>query len=383
MHTPTLADVLGVLDAAYPPRTAESWDAVGLVCGDPAAEVRRVLFAVDPVEQTVDEAIEGGYDLLVTHHPLYLRGTSSVAATTPKGRLVHRLIRAGVALHVAHTNADVALPGVSDALARAVGLTGDLVPLDARPSEAIDKLVVPVPSDDAEGLVDALSAAGAGEVGDYSRAAFLGAGTGIFVPGPGSSPAVGTVGEAAYVPETRVEMVLPRRLRARVVAAMRAAHPYEEPAFDVLELALPDGPTGIGRVGELPEPLPLREFVDRAARSLPPTAWGVRAAGDPDRLVRRVAVCGGSGDSLLGAARAAGADAYLTADLRHHPASEHVASGGPALVDAAHWATEWPWLSTAAEVLVTGLQRDGTTVGTAVSATCTDPWSLHRSQSDR
>ncbi|WP_141583446.1 Nif3-like dinuclear metal center hexameric protein [Actinomadura sp. WMMA1423] len=266
-----LSHVISALEDLYPPAWAESWDAVGLVCGDPAQEVRRVLFAVDPVATVVDEALEWEADLVVTHHPLLLRGVHSVAATTPKGRLVHRMITNGIALHTAHTNADRAAPGVSDALARAAGLTGDLRPM--------------VPADD-------------------------------------------------------------------------------------------DPARGLGRIGELDEPVPLREFTRRAAAGLPSTAWGVRASGDPDRTVRTVAVCGGAGDSLLGTARAAGVDAYLTADLRHHPASEFAEHGGPALVDAAHWATEWPWLADAERLLAESSPEAGK-LETRVSTLVTDAWTLH------
>ncbi|MDH2424326.1 Nif3-like dinuclear metal center hexameric protein [Sphaerisporangium sp. TRM90804] len=255
----------------YDPAWAESWDAVGLVCGDPALPVRKILFAVDPVAAVAEEAVAWGADLLVTHHPLYLRGTTTVAADTAKGALIHRLIKNDVALYTAHTNADVARPGVSDALARAVGLTGELRPLQ------------PSPDDPARGL---------------------------------------------------------------------------------------------GRVGELEMPVTLREFAARAARGLPRTAGGLRVAGDPSRVVRTVAVSGGAGDSLLGRARAA--DVFLTADLRHHPASETVESGafagGPALVDAAHWATEWPWLREAALLLSSSLAAKGIIVETRVSETVTDAW---------
>ncbi|PSL54453.1 dinuclear metal center YbgI/SA1388 family protein [Saccharothrix carnea] len=263
----TLGDVLAALEAAYPPATAESWDAVGLVCGDRAEPVSKVLFCVDPVESTVDEVLEVGAQLLVAHHPLMLRGVTGVPADDPKGGLVHRLIRAGVALYTAHTNADAANPGVSDALADALGLrvTGPLVPAD----EGAD--------------------------------------------------------------------------------------------------------TGIGRIGELDHPEPLRDFARRVAEALPTTAWGVRAAGDPDRPVRRVAVCGGAGDSYLTAAARAGVDAYVTADLRHHPAGEHLAAGGPALVDVAHWASEWPWCGQAAHVVRTAL---GGTVEVLVSTRRTDPWTV-------
>jgi len=258
-----LAAVLAALEDDYPPALAEQWDAVGLVCGDPAAEVRRVLFAVDPVQAVAEEALATGVDLLVTHHPLYLRGTSSVAATTPKGRLVHALVRGGCALYVAHTNADRAAPGVSDALAALFDLR-ETVPLQPH-------------------------AAGSA--------------------------------------------------------------------------------TGLGRVGDLPVPLPLGELVERAARVLPRTAWGVRAAGDPSLVVRRLAVSGGAGDALLHAAAASGAQAFLTSDLRHHPAAE--APEGLALLDAAHWATEWPWLPGAAARLA---ERTG--LPTAVSRLVTDPFHL-------
>ncbi len=259
-----LAEVVALLEQAYPPSLAEPWDAVGLVCGDPAQQVQRVLLAVDPVEEVVDEALAAGVDLLVTHHPLYLRGTSTVAATTPKGRVVHRLVRQGCALFVAHTNADSADPGVSDALAALFGLRAT-VPLEPHPTGG------------------------------------------------------------------------PR--------------------------------TGLGRVGDLPQPLTLRALTDRAAAVLPATAWGVRAKGDPGAPVRRLAVCGGAGDSLLGVAARAGADAFLTSDLRHHAASE--APDGLALIDAAHWATEWPWLPVAAAALASG-----TGLAVEVSRLVTDPFCL-------
>jgi dinuclear metal center YbgI/SA1388 family protein len=266
----TVARVVDALQERYPPSWAESWDRVGLVLGEPEAPVARVLCVVDCVRQTVAEAFGAGVDLIVAHHPLLLRGVSSVAPTTYKGRIVHDLIRSGIALHVAHTNADVANPGVSDALAARLGL------VDLRP----------------------------------------------------------------------------------------------------LEPAAPDGAAagdgrGTGRIGRLPTPLRLAELTALAARVLPPTAWGVRAAGDPDRVVETVAVCGGSGDPFLAAAAAAGVDAYLTADLRHHPASEAVEGGGPALLDAAHWATERPWLDDLA-----GFLRDTLGVDAIVSDLDTDPWTL-------
>jgi dinuclear metal center YbgI/SA1388 family protein len=311
---PTLADDVGILDAAYDPRWAEPWDAVGLVCGDPSAEVRKVLFAVDPVDAVVQEAIAWEADLLVTHHPLLLKPVHGVAATTFKGRAVHRLIGNGVALLTAHTNADVATPGVSDALARVIGLS----------------VIGPI-------LPAAGERAGAGS-------------------GAGATAGSGSVSGSAM-----------------------------------------SSGRGLGRFGMLPHPEPLRVFAQRVALALPPTSAGVRVAGDPDRTVRLVAVCGGAGDDreLLAAVRDAGADAYVTADLRHHPASEALEAGhfsmseaSPALVDVSHWASEWPWLPDAAALLTARLgdlrgQDDGPGRGTVevrVSQLVTDPWTLYAPQ---
>jgi dinuclear metal center YbgI/SA1388 family protein len=266
---PTVTDVAAVIEERYPPAWADDWDRVGLVLGEPEAAVGRILCVVDCVPETVEEAIAVGAQMIVAHHPLLLRGVSSIAPTTYKGRLIHRLIRAGIALYTAHTNADVANPGVSDVLAARLGLV-DLRPL--RPATGV--------------------AAGGGR--------------------------------------------------------------------------------GAGRIGRLPQPTTLAELTDLAARTLPATAWGVRAAGTPGRKITTVAVCGGAGDSFLADAVAAGADAYLTADLRHHPASEYLAEGGPALLDAAHWATERPWLDDLAAHL-----RGALGVDTVVSDLDTDPWTLH------
>lgn len=373
---PRLQDVVAALDRLYPPRTAESWDAVGLVCGDPDADVSRVIFAVDPVDAVVEEALDVGADLVVTHHPLFLRGVHGVAATTPKGRLVHRLIADGIGLYTAHTNADVARAGVNDALAGVLGLL-ELRPLVAGTGEAVDKLIFFVPEADADRVFDAVTAAGAGHIGAYDRCGWRTSGTGTFRPLAGANPTIGVVGDVEEVPEARVETIVPRRLRAQVIEAFEAAHPYEEPAFDVVELADLPTDTGLGRIGMLPAPMPLDRFTEHVARSLPATAVGVRSTGDPTAMVSSVAVCGGSGDGLFDVVRAAGVDAYVTADLRHHPASEAAAHGRPALIDVPHWASEWPWLPVAAEALVEELSREGTTVETHVSVVTTDPWTRH------
>lgn len=265
-----LRDVVAALERLYPPYTAQSWDRVGLVAGDPDQPVRRVHLAVDPTLEVIAEARDLGADLIVTHHPLLLRGIHSVATTTAKGAAVTELVVNDIALYCAHTNADVAEAGVGDALAAACGLT------------------------ETEGLV---------------------------------------------VTEDQE----------------------------------------LGRVGDLPEPVTLVELAGRLAAALPPTASGLRVAGPPDAPVSRVAVLGGAGDSAFGAVRASGADVYVTADLRHHPALEareeaSLVGGMPYLIDAGHYASEWLWLPSLAERLVSELGEAGTRLETHISTVRTDPW---------
>lgn len=389
----TVGEIVAAVERRYRPSWAQDWDAVGLTCGDPSAPVRRVLLAVDPTLAVADEAIAWGADVLLTHHPLLLRGIHSIATSSSKGVVLHRLVRSNVALLTAHTNADSADPGVSDALASALGLV-EVRPL-APMTESLDKIITFVPHDRTDAVLDALASAGAGRIGNYDRCGYLSEGTGTFRPLPGATPAVGEVGTVEQVPETRLEMVLPRQSRAAVVAALRRAHPYEEPAFDVVELAGFDARRGLGRVGRLVEPETLEDFVGRVAAALPPTVAGVRASGDPDRLVSAVAVCAGAGDSLLSTAARAEVDAFVTADLRHHPATEAIEAiefatrgnaneavavtggGGPALVDVSHWASEWPWLAMAADLLRRDLAAAAADLEIGVSDLCTDPWTMH------
>jgi dinuclear metal center YbgI/SA1388 family protein len=368
-----LADVIDVLEAAYPPRLAQDWDSVGLVCGDPSESVEAVTIAVDATAAVVAEVPEGG--LLLAHHPLLLRGVDTVAASTAKGALVHQMIRSGKALFTAHTNADSASPGVSDALADVLGLTVEGVLAPVSVGAELDKWVVFVPAADADAVQKAMFGAGAGHIGDYSHCSWSVAGTGQFLPHDGASPAIGKVGSVERVAEDRVEMIAPSQLRTHLLAALRGAHPYEEPAFDIYSLAPVPGDVGLGRIGTLPRPEPLSAFVSRVHDALPGTSWGVRASGDSQATVSRVAVCGGAGDSLLDVVAGSGVQAYVTADLRHHPADEHRRASDVALVDVAHWASEYPWCTQAAELL---RAQFGNSLPVRVSAIRTDPWNIER-----
>lgn len=366
---PTLADVVNLLEDWFDPAYAESWDAVGLVSGDPTAPVSRIHVAVDPTEAVALEAVEAGADLLLTHHPLFLRGVNGVPATTAGGRVIRTLIAGGCALFSAHTNADVAAPGVSDALLATLGASADVAIL--RPAEplALHGLVVHVPVADAPRVLAAATAAGAGRLGHYDSAAFGVAGTGQFRPLPAATPHLGEIGALTEVNETRLECVVSATLLPFVLAAIAAAHPYEAPSVWNWPLTIPSG-RGLGRVGSLPAPVPLGEFVAVVARSLPVTVAGVRASGDPLTPVSRVAVVGGSGSDLSGLARAAAADVLVTADTRHHTGLD----ASLPIVDVAHWASEWPWCAAVAQRLRDALGR---AANVSVSTRVTDPWTVH------
>jgi dinuclear metal center YbgI/SA1388 family protein len=373
-RSPLISDVIAVMDQLYPSTTAMDWDVVGLAVGSPGVPVTKILFTVDVTSSIVAEAAVAGAELIIAHHPVLLRGISAVTDDHPKGRLVRELVRHDVSVFVAHTNADVAAGGVAWALADALQLIG------TRPMVAAslrrDKIITFVPIDHAEAVLDALATAGAGVLGDYDRSAFLSDGSGTFRPLAGSTPYLGTAGVIETVPERRIEMIMPRRVRSDVVQALLKAHPYQTPAYDVTELAeTPDPDIGLGRIGTLPGELTVGGLADRVANVLPATAGGVRIGGDLDRVVRTVAVLPGSGDDLLETAHALGADAYVTSDLRHHRASEALAwPNAPALIDISHWAAEWTWLPVVERLVRTELAAAGLAVDTAISPLSTDPW---------
>ncbi|MDU0479233.1 Nif3-like dinuclear metal center hexameric protein [Staphylococcus chromogenes] len=369
----TVADIRGCMERAYPPHLAEPWDKVGLICGDPSDEVSKVVFALDCTQEVAQRAVDLGAQMLIVHHPLLLRGVTSVAADTPKGKVIHTLLRGGVALFAAHTNADSARPGVNDKLAELVGITAGR-PIVPKPIEGRDKWGVMVPHSHVDAVKSAVFAAGAGAIGDYEHCAFQWEGQGQFRALAGANPTLGQVGQLHHEPECRVEFVAAARRRQAIAEALVAAHPYEEPAFDVVAMDLPqdlETATGLGRIGTLPEPMTFAAFTQQVANALPATEWGVRAAGDPQRLVYTVAVSSGSGDSFLETVSRLDVDVYVTSDLRHHPVDEHLRAGGPAIIDTAHWASEFPWCAQAADI-----------VARECAVTCevidirTDPWTV-------
>ena len=367
-----LGDWVRLVDRCYPEADAADWDATGLQVGDPADPVDAVLVCLDVTEATLAEAVERGANLVLAHHPLLFRPLQRLTTATAAGRLALRAARAGVGVLAAHTNLDTAVDGTTAPIARLLGLRGTVPLQAAEGGEGDAKLVTFVPPEDTAGVLEALAAAGAGRIGEYSECAFTVRGSGTFRASGAAHPAVGERGRRNTVAEDRLEMVVPRRALPGVVAALRDAHPYEEVAYDLVPLLGAGGVgKGLGLVGDLTEPTPLRALADRLAAGLP--APHLRVAGELDRPVRRVAACGGAGEGLMAAARAAGADVYVTGDLRHHVALDAL-TAGMAVVDAGHYATEAAALPAFLERLRAAADDDGRSARLLASAVPTEPW---------
>lgn len=371
--TDRLADWIGLVDELYPERDAAGWDNTGLQVGAPDDPVSAVLVCLDVTDETLDEAAEVGADLLLAHHPLLFRPLSGLTPDTAGGRLALRAARAGISVLAAHTNVDVAGAGTTEPAVDVLGLE-DVRPLAPQRDvgEEKVKLVTFVPAEDAMRVLEAMAAAGAGVIGEYDHCAYRLSGTGTFRPSEAANPATGRVGVLNEEHEERLEIDVPRRLLRGVVAALDEAHPYEEVAYDVYPVEFSGGATkGFGRVGDLPEPTVLRALADQLAERLP--APFLRVAGDLDRRVRRVAACGGAGDHLIHDALAAGADVYVTGDLRHHPTLDAVTQG-LACIDAGHYATEAAALPALREALTTAAATQGLAARLLGSGVRTEPW---------
>lgn len=374
-----LADWVALVDRLYPERHAAEWDATGLQVGDPQDAVSRVLVCLDVTEATLDEAARARCELLLAHHPLLFRPLAALTPDTAAGRLALRAARQGTSVLAAHTNLDVAHSGTTAPIVDALALE-DVRPLAAQTADAPTdappvKLVTFVPAADTPGVLAALSAAGAGIIGEYDQCSFRVAGTGTFRPSPAANPSSGERGRLNEEAEDRLEVLVPRARLTAVVGALWDAHPYEEVAYDLYPLLPPppgNGPgLGLGRVGDLPAPTSLRSVADCLASALP--APFLRVAGDLEQPVRRVAACGGAGDSLVGAALDAGADVYVTGDLRHHVTLDALTMG-LAVIDAGHYATEAAALPAFSAALAAAAADHGLSAALVASTVRTEPW---------
>ncbi|MDX1621687.1 MAG: Nif3-like dinuclear metal center hexameric protein [Nitriliruptorales bacterium] len=370
--TDTVGDWLGLVHDLYPPSHAASWDNVGLQVGDPTWEIERVLITLDVTGAVIKEAADGPPTLVLAHHPLLFRPLDRLTPDSASGRTALAAARAGVAVAAAHTNLDVATDGAgtSDPVVRVLDLQ-DPRPLTSGSDESSRvKLITFVPAEHTDAVLDALAEAGAGTIGDYERCSFRVSGTGTFRPVGSAEPYSGAVGEDNAETEDRLEIEVPRSRLGNVVRALLTAHPYDEVAYDIYPL-IDRAHIGFGRVGTLPQPMALRAVAAAIRDQLP--APHLRYAGNPDRTIRTVAVVGGAGDSLIGAAQRAGVDLYVTGDLRHHVTLDAMEMG-LALIDAGHHATESAALPSWIERLEAERSRRGLEAQLVPSSVPTVPW---------
>ena len=309
-----IKDILDVLEAVAPPHLQESYDNAGLIVGDPEATLHGVLFCLDSTEPVVEEAIRKGCNLVVAHHPIVFRGLKRLNGATYVERTVIQAIRNDIALYAIHTNLDNVHSGVNGRIADQLGLQNQCILSEKE--HTLKKLFTFVPIDHAAKVRNALFEAGGGQIGNYSECSFNADGTGTFRAGEGAKPFVGQLNERHSEPEIKLELVFPAHLQQNMIRALRAAHPYEEVAFDVVALANPHSAIGSGVIGELPTPLSETEFLKKVKSVFgTPVIRHTAFSGQP---VKKVAVCGGAGSFLISKALARGADAYLTADMKYH-----------------------------------------------------------------
>ena len=361
---PTVGTIGACLDRLAPPELAAEWDNVGLLFGDADAEVQRVMTCLTITQEVVAEAIESGVQLIVAHHPILFRGTKRLTTSSSDGKLLWPLARAGVAVYSPHTAFDNSSGGINDMIARRLGLH-DIKPLRHGLIQK-HKIIVFVPDSDLAKVSDAMFNAGAGVIGQYSQCSFRLAGTGTFFGSDATNPTVGQKGRREEVSEWRLEVVCPDASLSDVLQAMRKAHSYEEPAFDVYPLKPVSGGGHEGRLGELKEAVNLADLAKRVKTVL--SAGQVQVVGDASAPIRRVAIACGAAGEFLSDARKGRADAFLTGEMRFHDYLR-AKEMGIALILPGHYATERP----AIEELATLLQQRWPGLAIWASRRETDP----------
>ncbi|MCO5274627.1 MAG: Nif3-like dinuclear metal center hexameric protein [Flavobacteriales bacterium] len=358
-----IQEVIRALEQWAPPVLQEEYDNCGLQVGDPGADVQRALLTLDCTEAVVAEAVAEGCGLIIAHHPVIFKGLKALSGGNGVQRTLLAAIRANVAIYAIHTNLDNVIGGVCGEMAERLGLK-PLHVLDPKNGQLV-KLAVFVPLAQGEAVRNALFAAGAGHMGAYDECSFNLEGAGTFRAGEGTSPFVGKLGERHTEQEVRVEVACPAHAVPAVVAALTAAHPYEEPAFDLYPVLNHHTGIGSGLVGEWEEPLSEAAFLGRLKEVFgPPAVRHTRPVGRP---VKRVALCGGSGAFLIGKALAAGADAFVTGDVKYH--EFFLPEGRMLLADIGHFESE----RFTPELIQKHLGRILPTFATRLSETGTNP----------
>lgn len=332
----TAKDIVSIIENIAPVHLAEEWDNSGWQVGDPRAEVSKVLLALDVDAVVVQEAVEKEVDLIISHHPLLMKGIKNIRLDQPSGAMIAQLITNNIGVYAAHTNLDSAAGGVNQQLAQRLGLQNIEI-LHPAKGEKYFKLVVFVPIQEIETVRQAISQAGAGWIGNYSDCTFGVRGTGTFRPLAGTNPYIGQQGQLAQVEEIRLETIVSNRKVKKVVSSMLQAHPYEEVAYDLYPLENQPATVGLGRIGQLKEAKSFADYIITVKEALGLAA--VKVGGSMWKDVSKVAVCGGSGAELWPLAAAKGAEVYITGDIKYHTAQDMLAAGLN-FIDAGHFATE-------------------------------------------
>jgi len=331
---PQIKDICNYLEEWAPPAYAESYDNVGLLVGDADVEVTGVLVSLDCLESTVDEAIQNKCNFIVSHHPVLFKGIKRLTGRSYVERTILKAIKNDIALYAVHTNLDAVMTGVNSKIAEKLGL-GNLKVLSPK-SNVLQKLTVFVPISEADNVRSSLFEAGAGEIGNYSKCSFNLVGQGTFRPNSEANPAIGKIGETQFEDETRIEVMLPSYLTNKIIQAMKSAHPYEEVAYYLHELRNTNQYVGAGMIGELANDMSPETFLIHLKKAM--DLKSIRYTRLQKQVVRRIAICGGSGSFLLGQAKTQGADVFVTGDFKYHEFFD--AEGEIMITDIGHYESE-------------------------------------------
>ncbi|SHF12285.1 Nif3-like dinuclear metal center hexameric protein [Alkalibacter saccharofermentans] len=330
------SDILNIIDGFAPFDLAEKWDNVGLLIGDKNQEVNNILLSLDVTEDVVDEAVEKQADLIISHHPLIFSGVKEIRWDKYQGRTIQKLIKNDISVICAHTNLDISPEGINVYLGELLGLL-NVKPLMAMGREKLFKLAVFVPASHLEEVKKSLFSAGAGHIGNYENCSFETQGTGQFMPMTGAEPFLGDIDKLEHVDEMKLEVLVEYKFLDDAVSAIFKAHPYEEPAYDIYPLENKGKAFGLGILGSLKNPMDLEKFIKMIKKTL--NLDIVRLSGEEKAMVKKIAVCSGSGADLLSRAKSSGADLLITGDVKYHD-GQKAHELDICLLDAGHFATE-------------------------------------------
>ncbi len=364
--------LISAVEKVAPKQLAEDWDNVGLLIGDPAGQVSKVLVTLDCTPAVVDEAVERGVEFILAHHPLIFSPLKQVRFDLPGQKQVARLISKNIMFYAAHTNLDSSSLGASARMAESLGLREQEF-LSPGYKEQVYKVITFVPEAYASGVRQEMSKAGAGGIGNYNECFFLSTGTGTFRPLAGADPFIGQVGKLEQVAEVRMETIVPGKNLDRVVRAMLKVHPYEVPAYDVIPTLNPGSEFGIGRVGYLPQEQSLGQLLEKVKDML--GGCNVRVAGKLDQKIKKAALSSGSGGSLVKRAAFKGAGVFIAGDISHHDALDAL-EAGMAVIDPGHYATEWLMMENLYNYLQEQMRREKRDVEFVLSSVKTEPFTF-------